>query len=158
MCIPFPYDQELSPDREHIHLVALVFSSTLPCYERVIRRYFDLFDFPIGQQHQGHHVLFKARGEHFQIIHDLNMLKHFHWVHIVPWGFHPRRVWVLCYNAYWKENSLFAPAPLLLGPSAASMGILSTFRFIEDETARGALSFMIGGFLPGDYYLVTTLR
>ena len=78
MCIPFPYDQELSPDREHIHLVALVFSSTSPCYERVIRRYFDLFDFPIGQQHQGHHVLFKARGEHFQIIHDLNMPKHFH--------------------------------------------------------------------------------
>ena len=83
-CILCPYGQELFLNKERIRQVVLVSNNTLPYYERVIKQYFNLFNFLIGQLHQAHHVLFKAIIEHFQTIHDLDMLMHFHLVHKVP--------------------------------------------------------------------------
>ena len=85
-------DLELFLSIKHIHLTILTFGSTWPYYEKVTKQYFNLLNFLINQQHLKLRGLFKAITEHFQIIHDLNKLKHFHLIHIKPLEFRLRKV------------------------------------------------------------------
>jgi hypothetical protein len=56
----------------------------LPYYEIIAKLYIDHVCYLKDQQHQGHHEPSKEEEEHCQIDLYLNMLKHFHLVHIKP--------------------------------------------------------------------------